>query len=208
MTGFCDLNLKFPLILAISVFMRSYNFMLSWVENEKSFITSGPGQLLGENGHLILVNWFQEDCQGTIWLSNWLSRHYLSLLPPVVELSFWKGRVLTVSMRALNARSLGTWASQAPFSYSKRALFFSHLHSLKGLIVILLSWRAFHCFDILKGQSARPKGQDAPPFCTLLALPLYNGRKAKIKSNKGLIISLESYMPKCDSSIFAQEWLH
>ena len=25
MTGFCDLNLKFPLILAISVFLRSLN---------------------------------------------------------------------------------------------------------------------------------------------------------------------------------------
>ena len=38
MTGIGDLNLKIPLILAISV-----NFMLSCVEHEKSFITSGPG---------------------------------------------------------------------------------------------------------------------------------------------------------------------
>ena len=43
MTGFCDLNLKFPLIKAMSVFMSSQNFMLSWVEPEKSFITSRPG---------------------------------------------------------------------------------------------------------------------------------------------------------------------
>ena len=43
MTGFGDLNLKSPLILAISVFMSSLNFMLSLVEHEKSFITLGPG---------------------------------------------------------------------------------------------------------------------------------------------------------------------
>ena len=40
MTGFCYLNLKFLLILAILVFMGSFkNFMLCWVEREKSFIT-------------------------------------------------------------------------------------------------------------------------------------------------------------------------
>ena len=43
MIGFGDLNLKFQLILAISVIMSSLNFMLSRVEHEKSFITSGPG---------------------------------------------------------------------------------------------------------------------------------------------------------------------
>ena len=42
MAGFGDLNLKFPLILAISVFMCSLN-MLSRVEHEKSFKTLGPG---------------------------------------------------------------------------------------------------------------------------------------------------------------------
>ena len=35
MTGFGDINLKFPLILAISVFMSSFNFMLSRVLHEK-----------------------------------------------------------------------------------------------------------------------------------------------------------------------------
>ena len=43
MTGFGDLNLKFTLILAISVFMSNFNFMLGGVENEKSCITFGPG---------------------------------------------------------------------------------------------------------------------------------------------------------------------
>ena len=37
MAGFGDLNLKFPLILAISVFMRSLNFKLSGVKHEKKF---------------------------------------------------------------------------------------------------------------------------------------------------------------------------
>ena len=41
MTSFGDLNLKFPLILTILVFIISLNFMLSRVEQEKSFITSG-----------------------------------------------------------------------------------------------------------------------------------------------------------------------
>ena len=45
MTGFGDLNLKMPSILAISIFMSILNFMLSWVENEKSFITLAPGLL-------------------------------------------------------------------------------------------------------------------------------------------------------------------
>ena len=45
MTGFGDLNLKFPLILTISSVRSNLNFMLSRVEHEKSFITSGPGLL-------------------------------------------------------------------------------------------------------------------------------------------------------------------
>ena len=43
MTGFGDLNLKNPSILANSVFMSIINFMLSLVEHEKSSLTSGPG---------------------------------------------------------------------------------------------------------------------------------------------------------------------
>ena len=38
MIEFIDLNLKFLLILAISVFMSSLNFMLSWVENVNVFV--------------------------------------------------------------------------------------------------------------------------------------------------------------------------
>ena len=45
MTGFGDFNLKFPLILAISVFMRSLNFMLSSVGHEIFFITLEQGSL-------------------------------------------------------------------------------------------------------------------------------------------------------------------
>ena len=52
MTVFGDLNLKMPSISAISVFMISFNFMLSLVEGEKSFITWRP---VGDN-------------IGTIWL--------------------------------------------------------------------------------------------------------------------------------------------
>ena len=37
-----DLNLKFPLILVISIFMSSFNSMLNSVEHENFFITSRP----------------------------------------------------------------------------------------------------------------------------------------------------------------------
>ena len=43
MTGFGDLSLKYPLILAISVLMSCLHFMLSGVKHEKSFITLRPG---------------------------------------------------------------------------------------------------------------------------------------------------------------------
>ena len=37
MTGFCELNLKFQLILAISVFISSLHFMLSSADHETKF---------------------------------------------------------------------------------------------------------------------------------------------------------------------------
>ena len=55
MTGFGDLNLKIPSILAVSIFMSCLNFMLSWVEHEKSFITLGPDCLCNMLNKLI--NW-------------------------------------------------------------------------------------------------------------------------------------------------------
>ena len=37
------INVKMPTIVGILTFMSRKKFMLSWVEHEKSFITSGPG---------------------------------------------------------------------------------------------------------------------------------------------------------------------
>ena len=37
------INVKMPTIVGILTFMSRKNVMLSWVEHEKSFITSGPG---------------------------------------------------------------------------------------------------------------------------------------------------------------------
>ena len=45
MTVFDGLNLQFPSISAISLFMSNLDFMLSRVEHEKSFITLGPGAM-------------------------------------------------------------------------------------------------------------------------------------------------------------------
>ena len=38
------INVKMPTIVGILTFMSMINFVLSWVEHEKSFIASGPGQ--------------------------------------------------------------------------------------------------------------------------------------------------------------------
>ena len=37
------INVKMPTIVGILTFMSRINFMLSWVEHEKGFITLGPG---------------------------------------------------------------------------------------------------------------------------------------------------------------------
>ena len=36
------ISMKMPIIVGIFIFISGENFMLSWVEQEKSFITSGP----------------------------------------------------------------------------------------------------------------------------------------------------------------------
>ena len=43
------INVKMPTIVGILAFMSRINCVLSRVEHEKSFITSGPGLLFGEN---------------------------------------------------------------------------------------------------------------------------------------------------------------
>ena len=39
--------MKMPTIVGIFIFISRENFLLSWVEDEKSFITSGPGHVSG-----------------------------------------------------------------------------------------------------------------------------------------------------------------
>ena len=41
------INVKMPTIVGILTFMSGKNFMLSSVEDEKSFITSGPDLIIG-----------------------------------------------------------------------------------------------------------------------------------------------------------------
>ena len=43
MLFFLLINVKMPTIFGILTFISRKNFMLNWVEHEKSFITSGPG---------------------------------------------------------------------------------------------------------------------------------------------------------------------
>ena len=63
MTGFGDLNPKFPLILAISVFMSSLQFILSRVEHEKGSITLGPGikPASPDSQSLVCIDWGGQD---------------------------------------------------------------------------------------------------------------------------------------------------
>ena len=50
------INVKMPTIVGILTFMSRINFMLSWVEHEQSFITSGQErQNVGPDLHLNLL---------------------------------------------------------------------------------------------------------------------------------------------------------
>ena len=51
---------KMPTIVGILTFMCRINFVLSRVEHEKSFITSGPGFLASMLKFLVLITYAQE----------------------------------------------------------------------------------------------------------------------------------------------------
>ena len=40
------INMKMPTIVGIFIFISNENFLLSWVEHEKCFMTFGPGHCL------------------------------------------------------------------------------------------------------------------------------------------------------------------
>ena len=48
------INVKMPTIVGILTFMSRINFVLSRVEYEKSFITSGPGIQIKDGNHKLL----------------------------------------------------------------------------------------------------------------------------------------------------------
>ena len=50
------INVKMPTIVGILTLMSRINFVLSWVEPEKSFITSGPDDDVSHNAFLIHVH--------------------------------------------------------------------------------------------------------------------------------------------------------
>ena len=75
MTGFGDLNLKLQLILDISVFMSSLNFMLTRVEHGKSFITGGPViDTISGRGRMV-VQWFHVGINRKKFAGRW-DRHW------------------------------------------------------------------------------------------------------------------------------------
>ena len=78
------INMKMPTIVGIFIFISRENFMLNWVEHEKSFITSGPDQpaqwiLFDRQGRLIRLH---KICK-LIWTSAiciWHKHDFLMLL--------------------------------------------------------------------------------------------------------------------------------
>ena len=54
------ITVKMPTIVGILTFMSRKNFMLTWAEHEKCFITSGPGG----RGQMLVLNNFQ--CRGVL----------------------------------------------------------------------------------------------------------------------------------------------
>ena len=60
MKFFLLINIKMPTIVGILIFISRKNFMLNWVEYEKSFITSGPGVFMCFLRHQSLSENYQE----------------------------------------------------------------------------------------------------------------------------------------------------
>ena len=56
------INVKMAVIVAILTFMSMINFMLSWVEHEKSFITSGTGFLIDSQLLVRLPPYYWQIC--------------------------------------------------------------------------------------------------------------------------------------------------
>ena len=69
------INVKMPAVVGILTFMSMINFMLSWVEHGKSFITSGPGII-----RVYCICFFDKVSLEYIWIyaADMLSRqHFL-----------------------------------------------------------------------------------------------------------------------------------
>ena len=77
------INVKMPTIVGILTFIGRKNFMLSRVEHEKSFITSGPGilsclycssywcaMILTSISHFVLKFWLKSWENGTFLLTS------------------------------------------------------------------------------------------------------------------------------------------
>ena len=69
------INVKMPTIVGILTFMSRKNFMLSWVEHEKSFITPGYGVYTGRifEADLLLCNFciYAKYCDNNKSRSKW-----------------------------------------------------------------------------------------------------------------------------------------
>ena len=60
------INVKMPTMVGILTFMSRINFVLSWVEHEKSFITSGPDLQIKEvNADFFFHSWTKTYVVGT-----------------------------------------------------------------------------------------------------------------------------------------------
>ena len=77
------INVKMPTIVGILTFMSRINFVLSWVEYEKSFISSGPGSKDIVHGYSLLGCHY---CKSILSLPKYLNGlKYFILLPYLMK---------------------------------------------------------------------------------------------------------------------------
>ena len=88
MTGFADINLKIPWILAFSIFMSILNFMLSWVEIEKKFYNLGVCSAIKRPARILEVKIIRllQECEVLIEKSlPWITVLHHEAPPSVIQ---------------------------------------------------------------------------------------------------------------------------
>ena len=106
------INVKMPTIVGILAFMSRINFILSWVEHGKCFITSGPGLYICTHWSIL---WYKKNHNSDV-SNQRLEQIYMDNL----ESSKWKHaackiHIVRITHPCLSAQH-GTWANREDWS--------------------------------------------------------------------------------------------